>query len=104
MAVAELAEFAKWLRPAVFLCSVLAGVGTALASTTILLALVPIAALGALLPVHPFDLIYNPGIRHLTGTGPLVSSMTYRALCGGPTPRESSSADTNTARDEVTCP
>ena len=23
------------------------------------------------LPVHPFDLIYNLGIRHLTGTGPL---------------------------------
>ena len=35
------------------------------------MSLVPIAALAAALPVHPFDLIYNLGIRHLTGTGPL---------------------------------
>ena len=26
------------------------------------------AALGAVLPFHPFDLIYNLGIRHITGT------------------------------------
>lgn len=45
--------------------------GTALASPTILLALVPVAALAAALPVHPFDVIYNLWIRHLRGTGPL---------------------------------
>ena len=146
--VRELAEVAPWLRLAFFLCSALAGIGTALASTPILLALVPIAALGALFPVHPFDLIYNLGIRHLTGTGPLprrraqnrfacglatvwliatilafesgltvlgyglgfaltgvgllvgttdicIPSMIYRAMFGGPMPRESSSVDPN---------
>jgi hypothetical protein len=30
-----------------------------------------IAAVAAASPVHPFDLIYNYGVRHLTGTGPL---------------------------------
>ena len=46
-------------------------VGTLLASPTILLVLTLIAALAAASPVHPFDLIYNYGIRYLTGTGPL---------------------------------
>jgi hypothetical protein len=36
-----------------------------------LVALVPIALLAAILPVHPFDLFYNHGLRFLTGTGPL---------------------------------
>jgi len=40
-------------------------------SPAILLGLAPIAALGAIFPVHPFDLIYNLGIRRFTGTHPL---------------------------------
>lgn len=66
-----LAPVAPWLRLAFGLCAVLAGVGTALTSTMMLMVLVPIAFLGALFPVHPFDLIYNHGIRHITGTSPL---------------------------------
>jgi len=46
-------------------------VGTALASPTILLLLVPIAGLAALFPIHPFDLIYDYGIRFITKTAPL---------------------------------
>jgi hypothetical protein len=53
------------------LCAVMAGTGTALASPLILLLLVPIAALAAVLPFHPFDLLYNYGIRHITGTSAL---------------------------------
>jgi hypothetical protein len=30
--------------------------------------LVPFAALGAILPGHPFDVLYNYGLRHLLGT------------------------------------
>jgi hypothetical protein len=67
----ELAPVAPWLRLAFGLCALLGGLGTVLASPTILLALALIAALAAASPVHPFDLIYNYGIRHLTGTGPL---------------------------------
>ena len=69
--VRELAPVAPWLRLAFGLCGLLGGVGTLLASPTILLVLALIAALAAASPVHPFDLIYNHGIRHFTGTGPL---------------------------------
>ena len=54
------------LSPAI--CMVWAGVGTALASPMILWTLVPFAALGAILPGHPFDVLYNYGLRHLLGT------------------------------------
>jgi hypothetical protein len=69
--VRELAPVAPWLRLAFGLCGLLGGVGTLLASPTILLVLALIAALAAASPVHPFDLIYNHGIRRFTGTGPL---------------------------------
>jgi uncharacterized protein DUF4395 len=69
--VQELAPVAPWLRLAFGLCALLAGAGTLLASPTILLVLALIATLAATSPVHPFDLIYNFGIRHITGTGPL---------------------------------
>ena len=66
-----LAQVAPWLRLAFGLCATLAIVGTALASTTLLLTLAGIAFLAAVFPVHPFDLIYNHGIRYATGTPPL---------------------------------
>jgi len=53
------------LSPAI--CMLWATVGTALASPMILWALAPFAALGAILPGHPFDVLYNYGLRHLTG-------------------------------------
>jgi hypothetical protein len=53
------------LSPAI--CMLWAAAGTALASPTILWALVPFAALGAILPGHPFDVLYNYGLRHLSG-------------------------------------
>ena len=74
---------AQWLRLAFFLCATLAGVGTALASPLILLALTPIAALGAIFTVHPFDLVYNLGIRHFIGTRPLPKrGLPSRFACG----------------------
>lgn len=66
-----LAETAPWLRLAFALCTLLAAAGTLLASPVFLWSLVPIAALAAAFPVHPFDLPYNYGLRHLTKTGPL---------------------------------
>lgn len=51
------------LSPAI--CMVWAAVGTALASPAVLWALAPFAALGAVLPTHPFDVLYNHGLRHL---------------------------------------
>jgi hypothetical protein len=56
---------------------------TALGSPEFLWALLPIAALAAVFPVHPFDLIYNHGIRHLTGTGILPKrGAPARFACG----------------------
>jgi hypothetical protein len=79
----ELAQVAPWLRLAFGLCALLAAVGTAAASPVILLVLTAIAALAAALPVHPFDLVYNYGIRHLTGTGPLPKrGAPSRFACG----------------------
>lgn len=66
-----LAPVARWLRLAFGLCALLAALGIALASPAILLVLAAIAALAALFPVHPFDLLYNHGIRFLTRTPPL---------------------------------
>ena len=54
------------LSPAI--CMLWTAVGTALASPMILWALMPFAALGAILPGHPFDVLYDHGLRHLTGT------------------------------------
>ena len=55
------------LRLSPALCMLWAAVGTALGSPLILWALAPFAALGAILPGHPFDVFYNYGLRHLTG-------------------------------------
>jgi hypothetical protein len=78
-----LGETAPWHRMAFGLCALMAGVGTVLASPTVLWILMPIAALAALFPVHPFDLIYNHGIRYLRDTGPLPKRRAQsRFACG----------------------
>ena len=59
------------LRLAPAICMVWTAIGTALASPVILSALVPFAALGALLPGHPFDVVYNHGLRHVFRMPPL---------------------------------
>lgn len=64
-------------------CALLAGVGTALAVPMLLWILTPIAVLAALFPVHPFDLIYNHGIRYLRSTGRLPQRRAQsRFACG----------------------
>jgi len=78
-----LAETAPWHRMAFGLCALFAAVGTVLASPTILWTLTAIAALAALFPVHPFDLICNHGIRYLRNTGPLPKRRAQsRFACG----------------------
>lgn len=75
-------HMAYGLRLAPALCMTWAAIGTALASPLILWALVPFAVLGALLPGHPFDVIYNFGLRHLIGAAPLPRyPLTRRMVC-----------------------
>ena len=45
--------------------------------------LVPFAALGALLPGHPFETIYNYGIRHVIGTQKLPPAQAPRRFACG---------------------
>src|SRR6478752_1239452 len=59
------AQFNYPLRIAPAICLMWTATGTAMASPAILLALVPLAFLGAVLPGHPFDVVYNFGLRHL---------------------------------------
>ena len=54
------------MSPAIMMVWV--AVGTVLGSTQILWALVPFTALGAILTGHPFDVLYNQGLRYLKGT------------------------------------
>jgi hypothetical protein len=75
-ATLEQTEF--WLRLAPALCAAVAAVGTALASPSILYVLAAIAGLGAVLPFHPFDLIYNLGVRRVSGTPRLPESRAPR--------------------------
>jgi hypothetical protein len=78
-----LAEVGTWLRFATGLCALGILLGTIFASPAILWSFAPIAALGAIFPVHPFDLIYNYGIRHITKTRPLPKrGAPNRFACG----------------------
>lgn len=76
-------EAVPWTRFSPALCSATGAVGTILASPLILGALVPFAALGAVFRVHPFDLIYNHGIRHVTVTEPLPKNGVPRRFAYG---------------------
>jgi hypothetical protein len=79
----EFTKLVPWLRTTFVLCGTVVALGTALVFTPLLWAMVPIAALGAILPVHPFDQLYNYGIRHLTGTQPLPrNGAPTRFACG----------------------
>ena len=78
-----LAETAPWLGFPYGICAILAAVGTALASPAVLLSLTFFSAWGAASSVHPFDYIYNYGIRHVTGTGPFPKrGVPGRFACG----------------------
>jgi hypothetical protein len=75
---ATLARTDVWLRFAPALCAVVAAAGTALASPLILWILAGIAAAGAALPFHPFDLVYKVGIRRFTNGPALPANGTPR--------------------------
>lgn len=79
----DLRKWGGWIEFSPILCATFAALGTALAWIPGLLGLACIAALGAVLPFHPFDLIYNHGIRRFTKTRPLPSNgMPRRFACG----------------------
>jgi hypothetical protein len=78
-----LIEIGPWMRwPYVFCASILV-VGVALASPWVIWALAAIATTTVFLPSHPFNYVYNYGVRHVTGTRPLPPSTPQgRFACG----------------------
>jgi hypothetical protein len=78
-----LARTQNWIRFSPALCGIIAATGTALAAPWLLWALAVIAAAGAVLPFHPFDLLYTLGVRRLTG-GPWLpdNGAPRRFACG----------------------
>lgn len=65
---ATLSAVEPWLRWSRALCTLAMAAGTLLASPWVLWSLAVFAALGAAFPRHPFDYIYNLGVRRLTRT------------------------------------
>lgn len=80
---AGLAEVGPWLRLAPAICMVWSAIATFYQSELALMILVPFAALGALLPGHPFEAIYNYGIRHVIGTQKLPPAQAPRRFACG---------------------
>jgi len=71
-----------WLRLSPAMCMIWAAIGTALESAPVLWALAPFALLGALLPGHPFDLLYRFGVQPLTSGPPIPRySLPRRFAC-----------------------
>ncbi|ACL67334.1 conserved hypothetical protein [Anaeromyxobacter dehalogenans 2CP-1] len=80
---ATLTELGPWMRWSPAVCALVMATGTILASPAVLWTLAVIAALGAALPFHPFDLMYNHLVRHLTRTRPLPHhAIQRRFACG----------------------
>ena len=63
----EVMQFNYWLRLAPAICLAWVAVGVGYASPVMIAMLVPFAFLGGVSDGHPFDMIYNHGIRHLLG-------------------------------------
>ena len=66
------------LRFPTALCLALVGVGLALQSALLIAMLVPIGAVAGWSSRHPFDHLWNHGVRHLTGAPPLPPNPTRR--------------------------
>jgi hypothetical protein len=66
------------LRFPTALCLALVVTGLTLQSAVLILALVPIGAIAGWTSRHPFDLLWNHGLRHLTGAPELPPNPTPR--------------------------
>jgi len=69
-----LAQLAPWMRWTYTLGTLVTLIGVVLTSPLVLWVLAAITSIGIFLPFHPFDLLYNYGMRYLTRTGPLPIS------------------------------
>ena len=76
---AEQSRALRWgLRFPTALCLALVATGLLLQSAVLILAMVPIGAVAGWTRRHPFDLIWNHGLRHLSGAPELPPNPTPR--------------------------
>lgn len=80
---ATLAELGPWMRWSPAICTAVMLTGMALASPWVLWGLAIAAFGGVFLPNHPFDYIYNYGVRYVTGTQPLPPNTPARRFACG---------------------
>ena len=81
--VAGFEQVEPWLRFSPALCTILIAIATALALPPLLWAMVCVAAIGAVFPVHPFDLLYTVSVRSLARTPALPrNGPPRRSACG----------------------
>ena len=80
---AALVEVGPWLRWSPVLCTFFMILGVSMQSPVVLWLLAAIAFFGVFLPFHPFDLLYNYGVRHLTGTRPFPHNGPQRKFACG---------------------
>ena len=66
-----LAEIGPWMRWPYVFCASLVTMGVVLASPWVIWSVAAFATATVFLPSHPFNYVYNYGVRHLTGTRPL---------------------------------
>jgi hypothetical protein len=69
-----LAELSPWMRWTYTLGTLVTLFGVVLTSPVVLWVLAAITSVGIFLPFHPFDLLYNYGMRFLTRTEPFPNS------------------------------
>jgi hypothetical protein len=79
----ELKEIGPWMRFTPILNLTLTATATALSSIQLLVGLTILMALGAIMPIHPFDALYNYLVRRITGTRPLPKSGMRRRIIFG---------------------
>lgn len=77
----ELLELRPWLRLSPIITIAWMATGIALASARVIWALLPFSILGVILPGHPFDVIYNFGIRYFIGGRKLPRYHWARRAC-----------------------
>jgi hypothetical protein len=69
-----------WMRFPAAMNFGLNAIGTVMGSPAVLLGLAALMLVGAILPVHPWDVVYNVFVRRLTATRPLPTSGWRRRL------------------------
>jgi len=76
----ELRAIVPWMRFTPVLNLTFTVMATALSSVPLLVALTILMAAGAVMPIHPFDALYNGLVRRITRTQPLPKSGVRRRI------------------------